>query len=50
LTLEFPKKPLVIDGYAIQTADEGIDPIHWDLLITEVNIKGQNQPEKIIDE
>jgi hypothetical protein len=26
LTFEFPKKPVVIDGYAIQTADDEIYP------------------------
>ena len=39
-----------IDGYAIQTADDEIQPEHWCIYITEVDKYGKQLQERVVDE
>ena len=38
LTLKF-KRPVLVHGYGLQTADEGLDPMQWQVLSNQVHPK-----------
>jgi hypothetical protein len=35
------RKPLFLEGYALRTADEGIDPEEWSIFVTQTTSSGQ---------